>query len=52
MQFVERGYRMDPPDGCPPVVYQIMKDCWQADPNARPNFTRIMKSLDKEVPSS
>lgn len=52
MQFVERGYRMDPPDGCPPVIYQIMKDCWQTDPNARPNFTRIMKSLEKDVPPS
>ena len=52
MQYVEKGYRMDAPDGCPDAIYQIMKDCWQNDPNARPNFTRIMKTLEQEVPTS
>ena len=37
---------MDPPDGCPDEIYQIMRDCWAADPNGRPNFTRIMKALE------
>lgn len=46
MQHVERGYRMDSPDGCPDIVYKIMRDCWDAEPNNRPNFTRIMKALE------
>ena len=29
---------MDPPDGCPNEIYQIMRDCWAADPDQRPNF--------------
>jgi c-src tyrosine kinase len=46
MQHIERGYRMDAPDGCPDQIYHIMKDCWATDPASRPNFTRIMKGLD------
>ena len=45
-QYVEKGYRMDAPDGCPDAVYSVMKECWEADPAKRPNFTRIMKALD------
>ena len=50
MQYVERGYRMDPPDGCPDIIYKVMRDCWDAEPNNRPNFTRIMKALESVPP--
>ena len=46
MNYVEKGYRMDAPDGCPDTIYKIMTDCWAHEPNNRPNFTRIMKSLE------
>ena len=36
---------MDPPDGCPDEIYQIMRDCWAADPDQRPNFVTIEKQL-------
>lgn len=42
---VERGYRMDPPDGCPDEIYKIMRDCWDKDPAMRPNFARIESTL-------
>lgn len=43
---VERGYRMDAPDGCPETVYHIMKETWDKDPSQRPNFARIEKELE------
>ena len=45
---VERGYRMDCPDGCPEHIYTIMVECWNKDPSQRPNFARIAKDLSLE----
>ena len=45
---VERGYRMDSPDGCPEHIYAIMVECWHKDPSQRPNFARITKLLCPE----
>ncbi|EDO36618.1 predicted protein, partial [Nematostella vectensis] len=42
---VEKGYRMESPDGCPPEVYQIMRDSWEMNPNARPTFGDIHRRL-------
>jgi len=43
---VDRGYRMDAPDGCPDVIYHIMQECWNKDRTQRPNFARIERMLD------
>ena len=45
MQHVEKGYRMDAPDGSPDAIYQIMRNCWEKEPNSRPTFADIFKSL-------
>ncbi|XP_048580997.1 tyrosine-protein kinase Fer isoform X2 [Nematostella vectensis] len=42
---VEQGYRMPPPMGTPPTIYQIMKDCWNIDPEARPKFDELLRRL-------
>ncbi|KTF88783.1 hypothetical protein cypCar_00041402 [Cyprinus carpio] len=42
---VEKGYKMDAPDGCPAVVYDIMKQCWTLDPVARPSFKELRQQL-------
>lgn len=42
---VEKGYKMDCPDGCPEVVYNIMKQCWNLDPAARPSFHMLNEWL-------
>uniref|UniRef100_A0A3Q2CLY1 non-specific protein-tyrosine kinase n=1 Tax=Cyprinodon variegatus TaxID=28743 RepID=A0A3Q2CLY1_CYPVA len=42
---VEKGYKMDCPDGCPEVVYNIMKQCWNLDPAARPSFQMLREWL-------
>lgn len=36
---------MDCPDGCPEVVYNIMKQCWNLDPAARPSFQMLKELL-------
>lgn len=42
---VETGYKMDPPDGCPPVVYDLMKQCWNLDSVVRPSFRMLREKL-------
>ena len=36
---------MDAPDGCPPHIYKIMMDSWDANPNDRPTFAEIERRL-------
>lgn len=42
---VEKGYKMDAPDGCPAVVYDIMKQCWTLDAVVRPSFMELREKL-------
>ena len=46
MEMIERGYRMECPDGCPQQVYNLMKDCWELDPKKRPTFSDSFHRLD------
>jgi len=42
---VEKGYKMDAPDGCSPVVYDLMKQCWTLDSVVRPSFHMLREKL-------
>lgn len=46
VMHVERGYRMDPPDKCPPEIYDIMKQAWDIKPELRPTFNQVLKKLN------
>lgn len=46
---VDQGYRMEPPDECPPDVYAIMMSCWETDPKKRPSFHKLRDRLEKEL---
>ncbi|CAL1269807.1 unnamed protein product [Larinioides sclopetarius] len=39
------GFRMEKPDYCPEDVYHIMRDCWLANPDDRPDFSQIADTL-------
>jgi len=39
------GYRPSIPTGYPEDYLQLMKDCWQDDPAARPSFGLIARKL-------
>ncbi|KAK3866099.1 hypothetical protein Pcinc_028356 [Petrolisthes cinctipes] len=45
MKHVEKGYRMEAPDCCPPEVYQLMKDAWLLEPSHRPTFREALRRL-------
>ncbi|XP_067901353.1 ALK tyrosine kinase receptor-like isoform X1 [Heterodontus francisci] len=46
LEFVTSGGRMDPPKNCPGPVYRIMTQCWQHQPEDRPNFATILERID------
>ncbi|XP_019615926.1 PREDICTED: tyrosine-protein kinase CSK-like isoform X1 [Branchiostoma belcheri] len=43
---VEKGYRMEPPEGCPEDIYSVMKQCWDINPDSRPSFKRLLQQLE------
>ncbi|XP_050842129.1 megakaryocyte-associated tyrosine-protein kinase isoform X3 [Serinus canaria] len=48
-ELLEQGYRMDPPEGCPPTIYALMKSCWELEPGKRPSFKKLTEKLQKEL---
>ncbi|XP_063990705.1 tyrosine-protein kinase CSK-like [Diachasmimorpha longicaudata] len=45
VKCVEKGYKMEAPDGCPSEVYDIMKQAWDLQPERRPSFHDIKVKL-------
>uniref|UniRef100_A0AAR5P7W8 receptor protein-tyrosine kinase n=2 Tax=Dendroctonus ponderosae TaxID=77166 RepID=A0AAR5P7W8_DENPD len=39
------GYRMESPPLAPEYIYQIMQDCWNVKPLARPSFKKLAMSI-------
>lgn len=48
-QVTEEGYRIPQPPGTPDAVYQMMRDCWQHEPEDRPTFESLMYQLEDFV---
>lgn len=46
VMHVERGYRMEAPEGCPPEIYTIMKQAWELKPEERPTFNAVLGRLN------
>jgi c-src tyrosine kinase len=36
---------MDPPDGCPTEIGDIMHQAWHVDPDRRPSFNQVLERL-------
>lgn len=45
-RLLESGYRMKMPANCNPEIYQLMQNCWLAEPNERPTFSQIVQNLE------
>ncbi|CAI5437641.1 unnamed protein product [Caenorhabditis angaria] len=45
VRHIERGYRMESPDGCPPEVFKVMNETWALQPSDRPSFTQVLQRL-------
>lgn len=45
VKHVEKGYKMEAPEGCPPEVYEIMRQAWDLNPDKRPTFYEVKMKL-------
>ncbi|VDL65471.1 unnamed protein product, partial [Nippostrongylus brasiliensis] len=45
VRHIERGYRMEAPEGCPADVVRIMHDAWALQPQDRPTFGQVLQRL-------
>ncbi|KAK6060581.1 hypothetical protein COOONC_01757 [Cooperia oncophora] len=41
VRHIERGYRMEAPEGCPADIVRIMHDAWALQPQDRPTFGQV-----------
>eukprot|EP00117_Sycon_ciliatum_P043605 scpid7956/ scgid1760/ Fibroblast growth factor receptor; Protein kringelchen len=46
-----KGYRLERPTGCPDRIYSLMMQCWDLDPNSRPDFSALIQELSQELES-
>uniref|UniRef100_A0A8D0H9R6 Tyrosine-protein kinase n=1 Tax=Sphenodon punctatus TaxID=8508 RepID=A0A8D0H9R6_SPHPU len=44
--LLEKGYRMEQPEGCPPKVYELMRSCWKWNPPDRPSFAETHQAFE------
>ena len=42
---VRRGRLLSCPEGCPPQIYTLMKECWNMEPEERPSFKKLYRRL-------
>lgn len=45
LKLLRSGVRLQMPRLCTPQVYEIMEDCWLADPELRPTFAQLLNRL-------
>lgn len=45
VHHVQEGKVMERPYHCRPELYRVIRSCWAADPNQRPNFVGLKKDL-------
>ncbi|XP_059612426.1 fibroblast growth factor receptor homolog 1-like [Phlebotomus argentipes] len=45
--FLRCDHRLDKPKRCSNNIYMLMRQCWQFNPQDRPNFSQLVGDLDK-----
>ena len=48
---IQNGYRMAKPEYAPNFIGEMMKSCWQKEPNDRPTFSQMADVIEKEIES-
>ena len=48
---IQNGYRMAKPEYAPNFIGDMMKNCWQKEPNDRPTFSQMAYVTEKEIES-
>jgi c-src tyrosine kinase len=53
VRHIEKGYRMEPPEGSPQSVTNLMSECWALETQSRPTFSELVLKIKHliEVPS-
>lgn len=46
LSYLHNGNRLERPENCTTDLYELMQNCWKPDPNDRPSFQEISKSLE------
>ncbi|XP_051060688.1 macrophage-stimulating protein receptor isoform X2 [Phodopus roborovskii] len=49
--FLAQGRRLPQPEYCPDSLYQVMLQCWEAEPAARPTFRALVIEVEQVVSS-
>jgi hypothetical protein len=49
MKMVQRGSRIERPEGCPKDVYEVMLRCWHEKPEDRPPFDKLHAMFESIV---
>lgn len=52
VRHIEKGYRMEPPDGCPKDIAALMSEAWAFKPEHRPTFLEMSIKLRKVDPGT
>nr|CAD7405367.1 unnamed protein product [Timema cristinae] len=47
VKHVEKGYKMEAPEGCPSEVYEMMRQAWDLQPDRRPSFHDLKGKLEQ-----
>ncbi|KAF2897768.1 hypothetical protein ILUMI_08399 [Ignelater luminosus] len=47
MRYYMSGKRLPPPSGCPNIIYQILRECWNADPHGRKQPQAVMRDINQ-----
>uniref|UniRef100_A0A914D5Q1 Protein kinase domain-containing protein n=1 Tax=Acrobeloides nanus TaxID=290746 RepID=A0A914D5Q1_9BILA len=44
-EFLKQGNRLERPSNVNDQLYEVMMDCWNADPDSRPSFKALEKTF-------
>ena len=47
MDAIISGRRPEIPHDCPPVIHDLIQECWDQEIAIRPTFTQIHRKLDR-----
>lgn len=48
---LQKGYRMAQPPNTSNELYDLMRQCWEKNPNLRPDFTGIRRRIEELIKS-
>lgn len=46
IQLLDDGHRLPRPEKCPAPLYEMMMQCWSAEPDERPTFEALSQQLE------